>query len=602
MTVFKLAPERHSYITCALPTGHLKKSDALPGGSLSHDEKGRRGVGLHRPAGFFQGRKGGFFEVPYMNSSLKWCGAVFLPSLVALSATQSAQAQSNGICSRTKQVRDAIVAQVSGKTTCGAITETDLAAISILSVADHNSLTELKGDDFDNLTNLTWLDLASNKLSSLPEGVFDNLTSLVYLYLDYNNLTSLPEGVFDKLTDLRVLYLDSNDLGSLPSIVFDNLTNLRWLYLDDNKLKILPEGVFDNLTKLISLDLLNNNSLTCLPSIPSSVTTLNTDEAKSSYAACGARLTVDNSSLEVVTDQTSTYTVVLDAAPNGSAGDVTVTPSSSDATKATVSDALTFTESNWSTPQTITVTGVATGSVSISHSVSGGGYGAVATPSVAVDVVLTLSGTAARSDSSVLQGEVVARQVATPSAPPKPTVNAGDQQVTLSWRAPDDDGGAAITSWDYATKQGDNAYGEWKEIPNSAASTTSYTVTGLSNGKTYRFKIRAVNSVGNGKESPESDAVMPSISKETIEEAMVSEALEQVMAHNVAAVTSRLGTISSGDLPNATISLDTVVEDGADFLWNHRKALHRGTMDWEGAISGSSFLSPLHRAVGPSCC
>ena len=49
------------------------------------------------------------------------------------------------------------------------------------------------------------------------------------------------------------------------------------------------------------------------------------------------------------------YTVLLDAPPTGS---VTITPTSGDDTTADVSGALTFTTSNWFTPQTITVTGV----------------------------------------------------------------------------------------------------------------------------------------------------------------------------------------------------------------------------------------------------
>ena len=53
---------------------------------------------------------------------------------------------------------------------------------------------------------------------------------------------------------------------------------------------------------------------------------------------------------------TATFTVVLDSQPTA---DVTIAVSSSDATEGTVSPAsLTFTASNWSTPQAVTVTGV----------------------------------------------------------------------------------------------------------------------------------------------------------------------------------------------------------------------------------------------------
>lgn len=71
-----------------------------------------------------------------------------------------------------------------------------------------------------------------------------------------------------------------------------------------------------------------------------------------------------------------TYTVVLDTQPTA---DVTVTISSNDTSAATVTSSLTFTSANWSTPQTVTITGVNdtdenNETVIISHAISGGDY------------------------------------------------------------------------------------------------------------------------------------------------------------------------------------------------------------------------------------
>ena len=83
----------------------------------------------------------------------------------------------------------------------------------------------------------------------------------------------------------------------------------------------------------------------------------------------------------------ATYTVVLGSQPSAN---VTVTPVSSDTSKATVSGALTFTNLNWNTAQTVTVTGVdddidSTRSTTITHTVSStGGYTNVAAPGVSV--------------------------------------------------------------------------------------------------------------------------------------------------------------------------------------------------------------------------
>ena len=95
-----------------------------------------------------------------------------------------------------------------------------------------------------------------------------------------------------------------------------------------------------------------------------------------------------------------------------------------------------------------------------------------------------------------------------PLAPSKPNGVAGHQQVTLSFQA-GSNGGAAITSWQYAYKSAGGNYGAWTSMTSSSAATTSYTVTGLTNGTAYTFKVRAVNAQGNGDASPESDAVTP---------------------------------------------------------------------------------------------
>ena len=89
--------------------------------------------------------------------------------------------------------------------------------------------------------------------------------------------------------------------------------------------------------------------------------------------------------------RTATYTVKLNTQPTG---DVTITPSSSQESAATVSGALTFTTANWSTEQTVTVTGVddtvdqgdTDRTATVSHTVSGGDYGDVSAGSVSVSV------------------------------------------------------------------------------------------------------------------------------------------------------------------------------------------------------------------------
>ena len=79
------------------------------------------------------------------------------------------------------------------------------------------------------------------------------------------------------------------------------------------------------------------------------------------------------------------------------------------------------------------------------------------------------------------------------------TATGGDAQVTLAWSNP---GNATITKWQY----NQNRASTWTAIPGSDQDTTTYTVTGLNNYRSYSFKLRAVSDLGNGPASAEISA------------------------------------------------------------------------------------------------
>lgn len=79
-----------------------------------------------------------------------------------------------------------------------------------------------------------------------------------------------------------------------------------------------------------------------------------------------------------------------------------------------------------------------------------------------------------------------------PGAPGGFKATAGDGQVTLSWTAPADDGGSAISGYKVW-------YGSVTLVTLGAAE-TKYTFTGLTNDQGYTFKIVAVNAKGEGAE------------------------------------------------------------------------------------------------------
>lgn len=95
---------------------------------------------------------------------------------------------------------------------------------------------------------------------------------------------------------------------------------------------------------------------------------------------------------------------------------------------------------------------------------------------------------------------------ATGSATPAATVTnqptgllatGSDAQLSLTWTAPSDIGGSAITDYVIEYKTGSDAYAEF---PHAASVATTATITGLTNGYTYTVRVSAVN--GQGTSTP----------------------------------------------------------------------------------------------------
>ena len=326
-----------------------------------------------------------------------------------------------------------------------------LSALRILQL-NGNEPGSLDVGLFSGLTELENLELGWMELASVEANLLSSLTKLRVFSLAGNDLTGLPASLFSGVMELRWLWLTSNDFSSLPDGLFSGLTGLTRLRLEGNTVDPLPitvslESPATNSIRaeahtaapfelVLPLRLANGEIDTgeetiTIPqgSIESGLLTV------SRTAGTSAAVTVDlgvlpelpgddngyalvrsaDLPLEVIAaeegveiyptqltmpeDASDTYTVVLTSEPSSNVTVTVTVPSGADVT--VNGSPLTFTDLDWGTPQTVTVNSSADtdsddDEVTLTHSVSGGGYGGV----TADDVRVTITETDVTANSS----------------------------------------------------------------------------------------------------------------------------------------------------------------------------------------------------------
>ncbi|WHH61336.1 S-layer homology domain-containing protein [Petroclostridium sp. X23] len=103
-------------------------------------------------------------------------------------------------------------------------------------------------------------------------------------------------------------------------------------------------------------------------------------------------------------------------------------------------------------------------------------------------------------ESSIMSSQVSASPKTVPGAPTNVTAIAGNGHAVISFTVPGNNGGRAITKY-IVTSSPDNISVEGTASP--------ITVTGLTNGTSYTFTIKAFNEAGAGRESQASNVVTP---------------------------------------------------------------------------------------------
>ena len=109
---------------------------------------------------------------------------------------------------------------------------------------------------------------------------------------------------------------------------------------------------------------------------------------------------------------------------------------------------------------------------------------------------ITCWGSNVHGQSNPLSGST---SVSVPGKVGRPSVTAGDGTLSVSWTAPDDGGSAIIGYYVGYSERGSTSAGAIR-----LGVTTSWTITGLTNGVVYSVGVKAINSAGEG---PSSDSV-----------------------------------------------------------------------------------------------
>ncbi|XP_049533169.1 chaoptin [Anopheles darlingi] len=125
---------------------------------------------------------------------------------------------------------------------------------------DNNNLKSLPDDALVTLGQLTYINLAFNRIAAIPRGLFrsDIHRNLVEIDLSFNHLEELPALTFDSLELIQIINLSSNKIRAVHKNAFHDLPYLTYVDLSYNELQNVSEGAFSFLPSLLSVDLVHN--------------------------------------------------------------------------------------------------------------------------------------------------------------------------------------------------------------------------------------------------------------------------------------------------------------------------------------------------------
>ena len=140
-----------------------------------------------------------------------------------------------------------------------------------------------------------------------------------------------------------------------------------------------------------------------------------------------------------------------------------------------------------------------------------------------------------------------------PGAPVSLSVSVNDTgKLDLSWGAPDSNGGSDVTGYKVQWKEAADSWDTLADVSETTVAGTSHTVSGLTDGVEYTFRVLAVNSVGDStaftEESGTSkETTAPTVSSATVDGATLTLTLSEDLTESPVPATTTFTVTANQD-------------------------------------------------------
>ena len=198
--------------------------------------------------------------------------------------------------------------------------------------------------------------------------------------------------------------------------------------------------------------------------------------------------------------------------------------------------------------------------------------------------------------SGPASGPVSATPRTLPAAPTALSATGVAESAELDWSVPSNDGGAPIT--DYVVQYATNVAGPWTTFVDGTSALTSTTVTGLTNGTSYVFRVAALNAAGTGPVSSLASATplaapsAPNLTGLTVGSQFIQAAFTAPTSTGGSAVTGYQYQLDGGEWRNASGTASPLLIPGLTNGRTYSVAIRAVNAVGGGATSNTRTATP----------